>query len=447
MKRWMLLFAGMVGAVCFWSGMWAQRRSDHKQLFAEAAKALTREGRFAVPVASAPARGPATAPITIVEYSDYECQQCADEEKVLSEIRSRYGEKVRLVWKDRPLLYHKGAVLAAAAARAAGEQGKYWEMHDLLVANHERLARADLDRYASQLGLDGARFAAALDSHKFEEAISNDRAEAAKVGARGIPDFFVNGRRLRGARPLPEFTEIIDDELELAHAVAARGVAPDAVYAQVTSQAPSSDGPVKPAAATSDAPAADATKMTANVDVGKSYTRGPANAPVTIVEFADFQCPYCAKVDGTVAEVLRRYGDRVRFVWKNAPLPFHEHAMFAAQAALAAGAQGKFQAMHDWLLQHQDQLDRPSVEAYADGGLHLDMKRFRQAIDKEEFKAQVQAELAQEDKISPSLGTPTFVVNGHVLQGAQLATEFQSIIEPALDKHAARAATPPHHGG
>ena len=120
---------------------------------------------------------------------------------------------MKVVFKQNPLSFHKQAIPAAKASLAAHEQGKFWEMHDLLFANQKKLDRPALDGYAQQLGLNAAKFKAAMDSDRFDKRIKADQALAASLGARGTPAFFVNGRQLRGAQPFARFKEIIDEEL------------------------------------------------------------------------------------------------------------------------------------------------------------------------------------------------------------------------------------------
>ena len=116
--------------------------------------------------------------------------------------------------KQNPLGFHQHAMGAAEAALAAHEQGKFWEMHNLMFANHKALTRPDLDKYAQQIGLNMAKYKTAMDTHKFKAQIDADQKQAAALGARGTPSFFVNGRAVRGAQPFPKFKQIIDEELK-----------------------------------------------------------------------------------------------------------------------------------------------------------------------------------------------------------------------------------------
>jgi protein-disulfide isomerase len=169
--------------------------------------------RVTVHTDGAPSLGPADARVTIVEFADYQCPFC---EKALSSIHSLaqlYPRDVRVVLKNFPMPGHRHARLAAEAALAAGEQGKYWEMHDLLLANQGELGRAALESYAKQLGLDLDRFRAALDEGRFSAQVARDLDEAAALGLKGVPAFVINGRVILGARPLDQLKAIVEEEL------------------------------------------------------------------------------------------------------------------------------------------------------------------------------------------------------------------------------------------
>ena len=163
--------------------------------------------------ATGPSKGPDNAPITIVEFSDFECPYCAKAQGALDEIMQRYEGKVRLVFRDLPLPGHFKAPTAAAAAHCAGDQGKFWEMHDLLFNNRQAMDVADLKTYAADLGLDQGAFDTCLDSGAKAEIVEASAKAGAKLGISGTPAFFINGRILSGAQPVERFVEIIDYEL------------------------------------------------------------------------------------------------------------------------------------------------------------------------------------------------------------------------------------------
>ncbi len=163
--------------------------------------------------AKGPSRGPASAPVTIVEFSDFECPYCSRAEETVSEVMRVYGDKIRLVYRDLPLPMHANAPKAAEAAHCAGEQGKYWEMHAKLFANQRALDVASLKGYAKALGLDQAKFDKCLDSGAKAPLVEENRKAGTEAGINGTPAFFVNGILISGAQPFDAFKEVIDAEL------------------------------------------------------------------------------------------------------------------------------------------------------------------------------------------------------------------------------------------
>jgi protein-disulfide isomerase len=160
-----------------------------------------------------PASGPQNAPITIVEFSDYQCPFCARVVPTLTKIRSTYGDKVRLVFKDFPLPNHPQAPKAAEAAHCAGEQGKYWPMHDRLFANQQALQLPQLKEHAAAIGLDATKFGECLDSGKHAAAVTKDLEYGNQLGVSSTPTVYVNGRAVVGAQPFEYFKSVIDEEL------------------------------------------------------------------------------------------------------------------------------------------------------------------------------------------------------------------------------------------
>jgi diadenylate cyclase len=145
------------------------------------------------------ARGPRDAPVTLVKYGDYECPYCGEAHPVLKELQQRVGEQVRFVFRHFPLdSVHPHARLAAQAAEAAASQGRFWEMHDLLYENQNKLSEEDLNRYAAKLGLDLRRFEEDLASDHHAWRIEEDRLGGTRAGVEGTPGFFVNGVRYTG---------------------------------------------------------------------------------------------------------------------------------------------------------------------------------------------------------------------------------------------------------
>jgi protein-disulfide isomerase len=160
-----------------------------------------------------PVKGPAAAPITIVEYSDYQCPFCARVNPTLDRVVQTYGDKVKIVFKDFPLPNHPEAPKASEAAHCAGEQGKYWEMHDRLFANQQALQVAQLKQYATALAVDITAFNECLDSGKHANRVAENMRAGEALGVSSTPTLYVNGRPVVGAQPFEMFKAIIDEEL------------------------------------------------------------------------------------------------------------------------------------------------------------------------------------------------------------------------------------------
>jgi protein-disulfide isomerase len=159
-------------------------------------------------------RGAATAPITIIEFGDFQCPYCQGAEQILKSLMDKYKDKLRVGFRDFPLKQiHPDAQQAAEASRCAGEQGKFWEYHDLLYANQSRLDANGLREHARAVGLDLEKFSACLTSWKFTPAVENDFRLGLASGVSSTPSFFVNGIVISGLQPASSFEKIIDSEL------------------------------------------------------------------------------------------------------------------------------------------------------------------------------------------------------------------------------------------
>jgi protein-disulfide isomerase len=169
---------------------------------------------YTVKTEGAPFKGPSGAPITIAEFSEFQWPFCARVGPTLEQIRKVYGDKVRIVWKHLPLEMHKNARPAAQAAEAASSPGKFWEYHDKLFANQNKLGPDDLKQYAKDLGLNMAQFEKDLLDPGKKKRVDDDMAEARSLAITGTPGFFVNGRFLNGAKPFAEFAKVLNAELQ-----------------------------------------------------------------------------------------------------------------------------------------------------------------------------------------------------------------------------------------
>lgn len=364
--------------------------------------------------AGRPERGSEHFLVTIVEYSDYECPFCARVEPTLDRILKTYPDSVRLVFSHHPLPMHRNAKLAAYAAFAADQQGKFWEMHEWLFKNQRSLSEKAILERAQSMGLNLARFKADLQSPEAEAVVRKHLEDAESWGITGTPSFLVNGRAITGAQPFEKFEAQIEKALQSARALSEKtGLTDEALYREILKTAPKPE------------PATDPARVF--IETSNAHAIGNPNALVTIIEFTDFECPYCARANETLQQIFKKYPDDVRLVFKNYPLSFHAHADAAHRAAEAAARQGKFWEMYALLFQNQKSLENDDLDRYA-AQIGLDLAQFHADMNADEVKNRVIADTAAGSDAGVS-GTPHFLVNGTPISGAQPIEVFQDVIE------------------
>ena len=395
---------------------------------AAAVRVLDTDARYRIEEAGAPSRGAPDARVSVIVWSDFQCEHCARWSATLDRL-ARDNRDVRLVFKNRPLEFHAMAHLAAEAATAAKLQGRFWPMHDALMKHWSTLSRRTLEDLAREVGLDMPAFDAALAGATARAVVDADVKQAKSLGIDETPISFVNGLPLVGEVSDGELSKMVARARGDADALLHQGVPLTEVYGRLVANA------------RAEAPLADADdpieSTVYDVDTSNAFSRGPADAPITIVEFADFQCPACGRVDQTLRQLEERYPGKIRFVWKDYPLAKHPFAMAAAEAARAAGEQGRFWEMHDKLLAEQGPPDRATIDGYA-RELGLDLDRFYKALDGGLESARVAADRRQGDSLAgsdPRLYTPTFFVNGRKMVGAYPRYSFQALIDELLSAH------------
>jgi protein-disulfide isomerase len=170
--------------------------------------------RYSVNTEGSPAKGPESAEVTLVEFSDFQCPYCSRVTSTMAQIEKEYGDRVRIVFKHLPLRTHSKAPAAHAASEAAHRQGKFWEMHDAIFANQREMTPEKYVEYAGEIGLDVEQFKRDVAGADVKQKVDADAKEAAGLGVTGTPGFFINGKFLRGARPFEAFKEVIDEELK-----------------------------------------------------------------------------------------------------------------------------------------------------------------------------------------------------------------------------------------
>ena len=365
--------------------------------------------------------GKADALVTIVEFSDFQCPFCSRVNPALKQVKDKYPNDVRIVWKNNALPFHKRALPAAMAAMAAHEQGKFWEYHDALFAGQRTLEDTDLAAFAEKIGLDVAKWKTSYESGKHKASVDADMELAAKVNARGTPNFFVNGRNLRGAVPFDDFDALIAEELETAQKLVAAGTAAKDVYAKLIADGKTFE-PLE----------AEVHDFTIE---GRPFI-GKKDADVVIIEYSDFQCPYCSRLGPSIKALVDdpALKDRVKVVFKNFPLSFHKQAKPAALAALAAHDQGKFWEMHDKIFADIKNLSTENLEAHAEA-IGLDVGQYKAYLAGSKGEDILNKDLA-EARAAGLRGTPTIYINGRKFQSTSgySPQAFASVINKYFKK-------------
>ena len=380
--------------------------------------------RFRVDVGDSPARGPADAPVTIVMFSDFECPYCDEAFHTVSQLEQEYAGQIRLVYKALPLARHPNALEAALVGHSAQAAGKFWEFQDLIFSGGG-IDPATIQRYAKQVGLDLDRVDSELESLMYAPAVRRDQRIAKRLKLQSTPVFFINGRMLPGARPEHIFRHVIDQELSLAERLADDGVASAQFYDYATKWGYT-------AIVYEDERTSLDEDMVYPVQIGDSPVRGAADAPITIVAFSDFQCPFCARGHDTMEQLRARYGDQIRFVFKHFPLPGHPMAALASRASFAAAKLDKFWEFHDAVFAFGGRFSPEDLSAIADK-LGIPRASLEAAMSSEQHDSRIEADL----RLGATLmvdGTPAYFINGRPIIGAHPLMDFRMLIAEELDR-------------
>jgi protein-disulfide isomerase len=393
---------------------------------------------------------PDGALVTIVEYSDFQCPYCSRLANSLKQISEEYPDDVRVVFKHFPLQMHQQAKPASEAVLAAHAQGKGWEMHDLVFENAKALSNEDLIRYAEQVGVpDMAKFKQELEGHTYGPMVDADQKQGQNFGIGSTPSFFLNGIPHKGTKSPEQLKALIEEEKKFAQGLIDAGSKREEVYARIMRAAKTTRAAPKP---DPNAKGKQQKKpQQGKPDPAKSYAvptegrpqKGLDTALVTIIEYSDFECPFCRKVLPSLTQVQEKHGDQVRVVFRQQPLPMHKNAVPAALAALAAHQQGKFWEMHDALFAAAEAktLNEEGIVALAQK-LQLDVAKFNADRNSPELKTMI----ADDQKIAMQFGaggTPAFFVNGRFISGAQPFEAFDALVTEELAKAQKFAAANP----
>ena len=327
-------------------------------------------------------------PVEIILFTDFQCPFCAQFAQTFREVQTRgiAGVPTTVRFKHFPLNIHPAAPLAHQAALAAGEQGKFWEMHDLLFANQAAVQPEDLLRYARKLRLNLVRFKKDLASARLKQKMEADLREGLQLGVRGTPSFFVNGKGYSGAYSYAQLQQLVQRELQRKTALA-----------EITDE---------------------------------MLSRGPGAAPVTLEFFADLQSPVSRPALATLEQIISQYPTQVRLQFRNFPLAFHPQAPLAHEAAMAAAAQGKFWEFMRYLLTQQESLREQDLLAEAQR-LGLDEKKLADVLAQHRYATRIEADLEAGAKRGIR-GSPVVFVNGKRIDGVPSTEQLVQLIEAEL---------------
>ena len=389
-----------------------------------------------------PVHGKADAPITIVEYTDFQCPFCSKVRPALEETLKNYPDKVKLVFKNYPLSFHQNAMPAAEAALCAKDQGKFWEMEEALFTHQGELDAAGLANHAKTVGLNVAKFDECLKAHKHKGYIEQDMAAAEKIQVTGTPSVFVQGRKMVAGRAPEDFKRVIDEELTKAEALIKSGTAAKDVYAKMVADGKEFTPP----------PPLDPKVNTFDYD--GSPILGPKNAKIKIVEYKDFQCPFCAKIIPTLKQVQKDMPNDVAIVFKNFPLSsqcnpkmtrdMHPAACLAMYWAFAAQDQGKFWEMEELIFNNYGTMMPPDGDMEArqkaqeeklkgwakEAG--MDVAKAEAYVKAKKYQSKLDKDLAEAEKAEVR-GTPSLYVNGRSYNGPMQADKMKEILKKLAD--------------
>ena len=399
------------------------RRARHAPMVAPGAgpSSFPDDARAPLPVlGSEPIWGTRNAALTWVLFGDLDCPHTRKAWRALEAVKAGFGDDLRIVFHHRPLREHPNALSAArvlaGVARVHGASAFFDVLHRVLQGD----ASLTAERLTAELDAAGYGASKLADlSVAGEGQVRSDLQFAGQFAVTSTPYSFLNGQAIDGERTAEELEQLLRDEQRSATWLSAAGVSPAALYTTRTSSNLIGVGTVG--------------ESRSCAPLGKAATRGPADALVTLVEFSDFECQYCKRVEPTIQALLARYPKTLRLVWKDYPLPQHKRALllanFAEEAFRRGSARG-FWAVHDGLFALPDEPDDGALGALA-GKAGLDGALLLISAHSGAHDAAIRADMRLGQKLSVT-GTPTFFANGRRIQGALPLEQFDSLIQEEL---------------
>ncbi len=389
----------------------------------------TGEEIYRVEIGSSPIIGNRNAPVTVINFSDFECPFSKRVFDAMNQLLKQHGNDIAYVYKHFPLAAHRQARRAAKAAIAANHQGKFPEMYRIIFENNQAINEENIFLWAEKIGLDRERFEKDFKGSDGDRLLQEDITAGNVFGVRGTPTLFINGRRFSGAN-LSQIERAIAEEIARGKKLQKQGV-PD-VYAEITKNGRTRYTPPK-------RPIPVIPKDIYSIELPAFAPMwGPREAPITIVFFGDIECPFSARFHETLETIKKEFAGKVRVTFAHLPLKLHPHAVMAAKAAIAAGRQEKFWEFLSRLFTDQPQWkkDDANFDQYLDmlaQELGMDTGRFRRDTEDPRTMETIHRDLSLADSLGIR-GTPGVFINGRYASGAFPLESFQTAIREELER-------------
>ncbi len=399
-------------------------------------KLLDPNTRYRIPVSpDDPVIGPSHAPLTVVVFMDFESPFCARNYPSIVRLPGELAPDVRVVIKHFPQPSHPSADIAAEVSLEAQAQGLFWEYCKAVFENWDGLDKEKLLEAAGIAKMDMNALEAALADGRHTARIERDRKLAASLDLKGTPYFFFNGIMRRGSRSFDQLVALSLPRIRHASQLPPLDGGPSDLYARIIEKGATEPVYQEPGSAPYDPEiVSDGKHRVYDLDLPDDTPMlGSSDAPVTVVEFGDYQCGACARASALLERIRESYRDRVRIAYVHYPLPGHEHAFVAAQAAVEAAGQGRFWDFHGVLMDNQENLSRENLIILA-GNIGLDADKMRTALEQELHANSVRKnrKLARFLKLT---GTPSFFVNGRKVGASRVETELITLVEDMIALH------------
>ena len=433
-KSWLIVLT-MIAAIFLLQSCPGPKKDDAKKddvkkvdKKADAKPVKPGEEIFKVIVGDAVAMGEKDAPVTVINFSDFQCPFSKRSVDLMDKINKDYKGKVRYVFKHFPLGFHKQAKPAAKAAIAAQKQGKFWEFYKKAFSNIKEIKEENFEKWAKELGLDVEKFKKDMADPAVAKQLANDMKQGSQFGVRGTPTMFINGVRIVGANA-PKIEKIIKAQIINGEKLKAKGDKDPYTTLVKNGKTKYTPPKRKPPKIPSDI---------YKIAIPKTSPMwGEKDAPVTMILFDDFQCPFCKRLHGTYKKIKKEFGGKVRIFYIQRPLKFHPNAPAAAWATIAAQKQGKFWEMYDKLFNEQKKWSRDKeIDKYLEKAgkeIGLDIAKFKKVYADPATKAIVDSDGKLADKLKVR-GTPGTFVNGRFIGGAYPFESFKAVIEEELKR-------------